>query len=594
MTVPTRQVLTTLDSDTSGLVRINTLRWRVWKAHETLTRGIEQYETQPATPVIESSFDIETRVHTDLFSLDLDFIAESFPLVAADFKDQVAGYANLLNDALDIRAIPDGFDAALVALDDRLGEKYDSILSKMKSELKTKRDEAQVEFIYNVVALGIAVLLRAIVALLFVIADGWGRCGQAVRNLTRRSKRTVEGKHVEEPISPMSNEPQSPRDNSPKSPTTSRRSGIGFSRSAFGAAALALVVDACHGGNAVLIVQVTAGILNEVTTTDLPLLESAMQIEYIDPILTGSASRFVLSDATATEWVDRYDAIVADLDAAIAQQGETSSLPVDDLFNAYIDEKNTILVEKETIAISADADITQADRFDAMYGRTYLVAKSEYLVASNDYRVQQVQSVRAQLTSGIRVASILLMISSFLLALIVLGVLPEFIKDAIETCRWMRQNTMMKRLRAASKRLGNNMRGSIMGVRASIDFTGKPEGGEIDVEKGESKENQYQIPAPQLPLERKAEPQQQLPAPESPHDNEGVKEEQGEITPPQKDEMHQQEDDSPPHEAVLQSQEPTSLPEAFKSRNAGSQKLTGPPKNTYEDESIYSGEESEI
>uniref|UniRef100_A0A0G4H2H8 Uncharacterized protein n=1 Tax=Chromera velia CCMP2878 TaxID=1169474 RepID=A0A0G4H2H8_9ALVE len=129
-------------------------------------------------------------------------------------------------------------------------------------------------FIYNLITIAFVVIICSGVAIFFTINE---RC-------LSKMKRANTG------VSAGAEE---------SSAAKKEKIRVNLSKKVMTTAALALVMDTCWGGNAFLIVFTNRDALGDVKNTRLPQLEAALEIQYIDPILTESASRFVLSNATA-------------------------------------------------------------------------------------------------------------------------------------------------------------------------------------------------------------------------------------------------------------------------------------------------------
>lgn len=141
----------------------------------------------------------------------------------------------------------------------------------------------------------------------------------------------------------------------------------------------------------ILITNYRLQYLNTLVEKDFILYEAAWQIKYLDPILTGSALRFSLSNSS--EWTDRYNAAIDPLTAAYAELSKYDSSVISAL-NKLNADSNAVLVELETIALS-----NSSAGAGAITGLSYISNKAIYLFSVDSILRIQEQQLYAGLAS---------------------------------------------------------------------------------------------------------------------------------------------------------------------------------------------------
>jgi hypothetical protein len=161
-----------------------------------------------------------------------------------------------------------------------------------------------------------------------------------------------------------------------------------------------------------------------------------------DPILTGSASLWVLSNGTRPQYVDQYNAWLDPLDAAIKGSRKLATTPYDQRLYSLLDNVNTALVDLETIAL----DDPVAGR-TSIFGRDYISNKGVYLNAVEDYLKTQYSRIFLAINSAKDINNSLFLFSLFLMGM---GILFFILDVSPNIFRFITKRARKNRFRGAS------------------------------------------------------------------------------------------------------------------------------------------------
>lgn len=169
----------------------------------------------------------------------------------------------------------------------------------------------------------------------------------------------------------------------------------------------------------IIITNTRLSYIDTLVKTQYPLYEAAWQIKYLDPILTGSAMRFTLSNGDSS-WSDRYTAALDPLTAAYTTAATYNSSVVQALnelnFNA-----NLVLVDLETVALT---NATAGK--DALTGLSYTSNKDIYLFSVESLLVLVQTLLNSGLAATSSICEALVYFAAILTAISLLLFVSEF------------------------------------------------------------------------------------------------------------------------------------------------------------------------
>ena len=311
---------------------LNSLSWRNWKIMEVLAESILLNGTNGAI-----SYQAQTLSHLTAIDFEMSQ-AYSGPEDNA-LRESVQNIPLLVSQSMTNSKINDGFDKNMKNVDLLARSAIDKTSNDMTSTLNHVQIESRITLIVNGVILGLVTVLR--IAEIFL--------GPKV------SKKDGSVVHVAGAMSM-------------------------FFLSVLESAAF------------IIITNTRLGHIISLINKDYPLYTASWQIKYLDPKLTGSAMRFVLSNGDPA-WNDFYMQFIDPLTAAYTVTSSTQSpaeLAVSNINNAA----NTILVDLETQSLT-----NYLDGAIILPGLNYTSNKDIYLYSVDFLLANQEKQLFASLAS---------------------------------------------------------------------------------------------------------------------------------------------------------------------------------------------------